>query len=82
MCVLVRFSTHEPHPVWDARSLILTVPDGLIPSLTAIAVRAVLEQLGIAQPQFGARCWCGESVDLTPRVPEQRRSGQVIRNGA
>ncbi|MEV0963303.1 hypothetical protein AB0J25_12055 [Streptomyces sp. NPDC049910] len=82
MCVLVRYSTLERRPVWDADSLTITVPDGLLSSLTAIAVRAVLHQLGASQPEFGARCFCGETVDVTPRIPEQRRSQQVIHHGA
>lgn len=82
MCVLVRFSSVEPRPVWDATHLIISLPDGLNPSRTATAVRAVLHQLGIIQPEFGARCWCGELVDLTPRIPDQRRSEQVIQHGA
>jgi hypothetical protein len=31
---------------------------------------------------LGATCWCGEPINLLPRVPEQRRSEQVINHGA
>jgi hypothetical protein len=31
---------------------------------------------------LGAVCWCGAPVDLTPRIPQQRRSEQVVNHGA
>jgi hypothetical protein len=31
---------------------------------------------------LGAVCWCGAPVDMTPRIPLQRRSEQVVKHGA
>jgi hypothetical protein len=45
-------------------------------------VRAIMAELAVLQPELGAVCWCGEPIDLLPRVPEQRRSEQVMNHGA
>lgn len=85
MCIRVRFTPrNQLDEPWDAARQIITIPDEL--SHTALytlrAVRAVLHQLGIPQPAFGARCWCGEEISLLPAIPQQRRSEQVIHLGA
>jgi hypothetical protein len=82
MCVRIRFAPSIARPIFDADGGAITVPGWLCPSLTAIAVRAVLSELRVEQPQFGAVCWCGEDIDLPPRVPNQRRTEQVIIHGA
>jgi hypothetical protein len=68
-------------PIYDGAGLI-TIPASVAASRRVTAVRAVLSELHVIQPQLGAVCWCGEPIDVLPRVPEQRRSGQVIKHGA
>lgn len=85
MCIRVRFTPRNRlNDPWDADANVITLPDEL--SHTALytlrAVRAVLLQLGVAQPAFGARCWCGEDINLLPAIPQQRRSEKVIHLGA
>ncbi|GGW41042.1 hypothetical protein GCM10010381_27330 [Streptomyces xantholiticus] len=77
MCVHVRYSSAQLRPVYDSATRTITIPDSVDPSLTAIAVRAVLAELAAPQPEFGALCWCGEPIIITPRIPIQRRSAQV-----
>lgn len=86
MCIRVRFAPRDQiDDPYDGQRQIITIPDEL--SLTALftllAVQAVLLKLGIAQDEFGARCWCGEEVSLVPAIPKQRRSSdEVIHLGA
>ncbi|MFJ1869915.1 hypothetical protein [Streptomyces chartreusis] len=85
MCIRVRYAPrHEITDPWDADRQIITIPDEL--SITVLytlrAVRAVLRQLSVPQDHFGARCWCGEEIDILPAIPQQRRSEQVIHSGA
>lgn len=85
MCIRVRFTPrNQLDDPWDADANVITIPDEL--SHTALytlrAVRAVLRQLGVQQPAFGARCWCGEEINLLPVIPQQRRSNEVIHSGA
>lgn len=82
MCVRIRFSSCAAPRIYDADTGIITLPDSVAPAHTVTAVRAVLSELHVIQPQLGAVCWCGEPVDLTARVPEQRRSEQVMNYGA
>lgn len=82
MCARVRFSSSTHFTPWDPIGVVITVPDGLPVLLTFVAVRAVLTQLRVPQPTYGARCFCGEPIRLTPRVPQQRRSEQVVTHGA
>lgn len=82
MCVRIRFSSGVTPRIYDADTGTITLPDRLAATHTVTVVRAVLSELLVAQPELGAVCWCGESVDLTPRVPDQRRSEQVVKHGA
>ncbi|KOG84450.1 hypothetical protein ADK33_03305 [Streptomyces griseus subsp. rhodochrous] len=82
MCVRVQFSAHCPSDPWDAAARLITLPATLTDASTTRVVRAVLEELAIEQPPDGARCFCGEPIRLLPRVPEQRRSSEVISRGA
>lgn len=82
MCVRIRFSSGGTPRIYDADTGTITLPDRLATTHTVTIVRAVLSELHVVQPEFGALCWCGETVDLTPRVPEQRRSEQVVNHGA
>lgn len=81
MCVRIRFTSRTGLPIYDGTGLI-TLPASIAVSRRVTAVRAVLSELHVAQPELGAVCWCGDPVDLTPRVPQQRRSEQVVKHGA
>lgn len=82
MCVRVRFSPCARFEIYDAETGTITLPTSLDHAHAVTALRAVLSELLVQQPKLGAVCWCGESVTLLPRVPEQRRSEQVIKHGA
>jgi hypothetical protein len=83
MCIRVRYaprqSLEEP---WDASRLIITLPKELRPPFAMRALRAVLTELDVPQPENGARCWCGEQLGLLPAIPNQQRSDEVINLGA
>ena len=80
MCIRVRYEAFDPlgafHP-YDAAAGVVTLPSSLPESDSLSALRAVLEELAVRQPESGAICWCGEPVVLLPGIPTQRRSGQV-----
>lgn len=82
MCIRVQFAPLASLLPWDKSRQLITLRQDLPPACAAIAVRAVLTELAVPQPQSGAVCWCGEPVEVLPRVPEQRRSGQVTHHGA
>ncbi|QDN57332.1 hypothetical protein FNV67_20110 [Streptomyces sp. S1D4-20] len=82
MCVHIRFTSRFESRVFDADTRTITLPRILDHERSVTAVRAILAELAVPQPELGAVCWCGEPVDLLPRVPEQRRSEQVINHGA
>ncbi|OQQ16086.1 hypothetical protein B0675_02025 [Streptomyces sp. M41(2017)] len=82
MCVRVRFSSRATPRLFDPSTRTITLPASVSRVHTVTAVRAVLAQLAVVQPELGAVCWCGEPVNLLPRVPQQRRNEQVIKHGA
>lgn len=82
MCVRVRFSSCVQPPVYDAEAGTITLPADLDHAHAVTALRVILSKLRVQQPELGAVCWCGEPVTLLPRVPQQRRSEQVIKHGA
>lgn len=82
MCVRVQFAPPDSRPAFDADARVIIIPGQLSPAHAVTLVRAILRELVVSQPELGARCWCGESVDLLPRVPHQRRSEQVVKHGA
>lgn len=83
MCIRAQLAPPLPSlRPWDASRQLITVPVTLPPENAAAALRAVLTELAIPQDACGARCWCGAAVELLPRVPQQRRSEQVINRGA
>lgn len=83
MCIRVQYAPrHLLDEPWDEPRQLITIPRELKDRFVLRAVRAVLTELDIKQAPFGARCWCGEPIRLLPRVPEQRRSGQVMTHGA
>lgn len=73
MCIRVQYaprqSLEEP---WDADRMVITIPQELQPPFALRALRAVLAELSVDQPSFGARCWCGEPISLLPSIPQQR----------
>jgi hypothetical protein len=84
MCIRVRYApiSQTSFTPYDAEGNVVVLPDGLEPEWSMVALRAVLEELAVEQPESGAICWCGAVVHLTPRIPNQRRSGQVTNHGA
>lgn len=82
MCVRVQYSSLLPADPWDPSARVITLPVTLPASGTAVVVRALLKELAVEQPPDGARCFCGASIQLLPRVPEQRKSGEVMPRGA
>lgn len=81
MCVRIRFSSCSTR-IFDADARRITLPATMTYAHRVTAVRAVLSELAVPQPESGAVCWCGEDIELLPRVPDQRRSEQVIKHGA
>lgn len=83
MCIRVHYvPLTELDDPWDADRLVITLPIELTGRFALQALRVVLTELDVTQPEFGARCWCGEAISLQSRIPEQRRSGQVVTHGA
>jgi len=83
MCIRVQYAPRQDlDEPWDADRLVITLPSELTATFALRALRAVLDELDVEQPEFGARCWCGEAIGLLPAIPQQRRSEQVIKHGA
>jgi hypothetical protein len=82
MCVHVRFTARPEFSVFDSDARTITLPRILNHEHCVTVVRAIMAELAVPQPELGAVCWCGEPINLLPRVPEQRRSEQVINHGA
>lgn len=82
MCVRILFAPPDTPPAFDADDRVIRIPSDLIPPHRVTLVRAILRELVVPQPELGAVCWCGAPVDLTPRIPHQRRSEQVVKHGA
>nr|WP_119589794.1 hypothetical protein [Streptomyces scabiei] len=68
MCISVDFTPRamltEP---WDAGRNLITLPAELTEPFALRALRLLLDGLGVTQGKFGARCWCGERIELPPR---------------
>lgn len=82
MCVRVALVPPDALPAFRADELVIDIPTHLTIAHRVTLVRAILTELHVTQPQLGAVCWCGDPVDLTPRIPQQRRSEQVVKHGA
>jgi hypothetical protein len=82
MCIRVCFAPAGSVPVFDATTQTIALPPGLGCAHTVILARAVLTELAVPQPRFGAVCYCGEPLDLTPRIPQQRTGEQAVTHGA
>ncbi|MEU9645511.1 hypothetical protein [Streptomyces sp. NPDC048188] len=75
MCIRVQFVPRdEIRELWDRTRNVITIPAELRSTtrFTLLAVRAVLEEMGVAQDQFGARCWCGEYTNLLALTSQQQ----------
>jgi hypothetical protein len=84
MCIRVQFVPRdEITDLWDPARNVIVIPDALSATtqFTLRAVRAVLEEIGIAQDEFGARCWCGEYTNLLALISQQQKN-EVIHRGA
>jgi hypothetical protein len=82
MCIRVQYTPRQQlSEPWDADRQIITLPSELTAEFAMRALRAVLAELDVEQPPFGARCWCGEQIGLLPTIPQQR-SNEVINLGA
>jgi len=66
---------------WDPLRQVITIPSTLRDAFALRAVRTVLAELDVPQPESGARCWCGEPIRLLDFIPQQR-SNEVINLGA
>lgn len=85
MCIRVQFAPRDQiTDPWDRARNVIILPDELALTVlfTTRAVHAVLRKLGVEQDSFGARCWCGEQINMLPHIPQQRRSDEVIHLGA
>lgn len=82
MCVRVSLAPPEELPAFDADARVISIPCDVPSADVLTLVRAILRELIVEQPQFGAVCWCGEGVEIPLRVPHQRRSEQVVKHGA
>lgn len=81
MCVRVE-RVPSPALPYDPERRVISVPECLPLSHTVIAVRAVLDELVIEQPEFGAVCFCGAQVDVTAGLIPQQRTSEVNTLGA
>ncbi|WP_060888699.1 hypothetical protein [Streptomyces scabiei] len=83
MCIRVEFVPRARlTKPWDAGHNVINLPAELNDQFALRALRFLLDERDIEQPDLGALCWCGEPIELLPRVPHQRRSGQVMSHGA
>lgn len=83
MCLRVQFAPRDQlEDPWDRERNLVILPDTLDGDFALRALSVLLAELDIDQDEFGARCWCGEPIHILPRVPQQRRSSQVMTHGA
>ncbi|GGV69064.1 hypothetical protein GCM10010294_25470 [Streptomyces griseoloalbus] len=83
MCIRVQYAPRcEINDPWDAARNLILIPANLGATVlfTLHAIRAVLHAMDVQQPDFGARCWCGESIALP--APSQQRQNEVMDLGA
>lgn len=76
MCVRIRHASAVTLP-YDADLGIITVPTGLSPDRNLIAIRTVLDELGVKQGSHGAVCWCGAAVQLGTLIPGQQSTEAI-----
>ncbi|MER6832644.1 hypothetical protein ABT320_01415 [Streptomyces cellulosae] len=87
----IKFVSSNARPGFDADARTILIPASASRTDVTILVRAILAELHVVQPPFGAVCWCGAPVDLGPTVdvgggfpliPQQKVSEVVVRHGA
>lgn len=84
MCIQVQYAPRrEITDPWDRTRNLITIPADLAATVlfTLEGIRAVLHAMDVAQPDLGARCWCGESIAL-PAPLSQQRPNEVMDLGA
>lgn len=59
MCVRIRFAVRSAAPIYDPAAGLITLPDSIAQVHRVTAVKAVLSELRVPQPELGAVCWCG-----------------------
>lgn len=64
MCVRVRFTAQLCRSIYSPDSRLITIPASIADSRRVTAVRAVLSELRVPQPELGAVCWCGEPIEI------------------
>lgn len=84
MCIRVQYVSSGTASPWDPERRLIRIPAQLEGIYALRAVRKVLSELAVEQPELGARCFCGERVRLLAYVPQQRVNGDqvVIHHGA
>lgn len=81
MCVRVQYVTSGTFTPYDAKHNMIQVPAHLDDRYALMAIRKVLSELAVPQPEKGAVCWCGEPVGRRTGVTRQRANGdQVVIN--
>ena len=84
MCIRVQYAPRRDIlDPWDRARNLITIPEQFAATTlyTLHAIRAVLQAMDVDQPPFGARCWCGETINL-PAPTSQQRHNEVIDLGA
>lgn len=82
MCVLIRYCSTCVTEPWDPTQNAINISPHLEGEFAVRAVRAVLSELHVEQPQSGAVCWCGVPVCVKPPASAQRHSNEVMTRGA
>lgn len=83
MCVNVQLTSARVTEPWDPDTCTITVPAGQDTRKTTLLVRAVLIELDVIQPPYGAECYCGERLDIAAIVRRgPARIGEVVFRGA
>lgn len=84
MCIRVHYVSSGTASPWDPERRLIRIPAQLEGIYALRAVRKVLSELAVEQPELGARCFCGERVRLLAQVSQQRVNGDqvVIHHGA
>ncbi len=83
VCVNIQLSTSAIAQPWNADTRTITLPAGQDTRKTTLLVRAVLIELDVVQPHYGALCYCGELLDIAAVVRRgPARIGEVVFRGA
>lgn len=80
MCIRVRRTTSVTYTPYDAVDRVITIPAALPRTAAYTVVRAILAELAVPQPIFGARCFCGQPVRMGLHIPQQRDNESMVMN--